>query len=153
MSRTASASFSGPGVLGGDRLGLDRDDVIDQRHRRRTDVAAGLQVGHRPGAALRGQAVVIVVERGRAGMHDELVGPQRVQQRLDDVERQADVVGDRPALARAEHGQVLADQLLDELLAQAGLFDRGRPGGDEVLVGEQRSQQALVDVQGVGLST
>ena len=76
-------------------------------------------------------------------MDHDLVGPQRAQQRLDHAERQADVFGDRPALARAEHGQVFADQLLDELLAQSGLFHRSRFGGTEVFVGQQRRQQTV----------
>ena len=71
--------FFRSGALGGDRLGVDGDDVVAQRHRRRADVAAGLHVGHGPGAALRGQAVIIVVERRRAGVDDELVRPERAQ--------------------------------------------------------------------------
>ena len=70
-------------------------------------------------------------------MDHDLVGSQRAQQRFDDVERQADVVGDGTALVRAEDGQILADQLLDELLAQARFFDRRGRAGGEILVGKQ----------------
>ena len=137
------------GGLGGDRLGLDRDHVVHQRHGRRTDVGAGLQEAPSPAPGPRGQAVVIVVEGGRPGVDHDLVGPQRGQQRLDDAERQADVFGDRPAVARAEHRQVLADQLFDELLAQPDLFDRSRLRRAEVLAGKQRRQQTVADVQGL----
>ena len=94
-----------------------------------------------------GEAVIVVVKRRRAGVDDELVRPQRVQKRLDDVERQAEVVGHRAALVGAEDGQVLADRLLDELLAQSGLFQRGRLGGNEVLVGQQGCQEGFIDVE------
>ena len=51
-----------PRRLGPNRLGLDRHDVVVERHRHRADVGAGLHRRAGPGQPLLGQRVAIVVE-------------------------------------------------------------------------------------------
>ena len=73
-------------------------------------------------AAPFSERVVVVIERSRARMRDRLLGAQHLEQRLENAERQANVVRDPPALTRAEHRQVLADQGLDIFLTEPRLF-------------------------------
>ena len=95
-----------------ERLGLDADDVVGQRDRRGAEVGAVVHEPPGPLAAHVGELIDIVVHRRRAAIDQELIVLELPQQRLEQDERQLDLVGDFAARAVAARQQVLEDQRL-----------------------------------------
>jgi hypothetical protein len=98
----------------GNRLRLDGDHVVGQRHGRRAHVSIGGNGGLRLLATLLGQREVIIVERGRAGMHDDLPRAQRCKHAVQDAERQGHAFGNVATAGGPGNQQVLENQRLDE---------------------------------------
>ncbi len=98
-------------------------DVGGQRHRRRADVLADVEVLARAIAAGVGQRVAVArrARSGGAAHFDELLGAHALDERLEHRERQPQAVGEREAgrLAAVER---LDQQLLDLIRAQAGVL-------------------------------
>ena len=103
-----------------------------------------------PLAALVGERVDEVAELGAGAVDHQLPLPQRLKDRLQQPERQADVVGDLPPAGRADQQHVLEDQVLDEGRGQARLLDALGLGRAKAVVRQDRSEQAAGSGWNVG---
>ena len=126
MSENAFSSCGFRGRSVANRLGVHRADVVVQRHRRRPDIGALPQRPQRPVAPDVGQPVDVIAQHRRAGRRNFLPLPQRHEAILENRHRQAEVVGNRAAALRADARQKLEDEILDQRIAEPGVFQRGR---------------------------
>ena len=90
------------GVLGRDRLGGDRLEIVVERHRRRADVGALLEVDLGPRPAGVGQRIDIIVGRRRVGVGEDLLVLELAEEVGERAERQAQLGGDPPAGGHAD---------------------------------------------------
>ena len=111
-------------MLGRDRLRGHRLEIIVERHRRRPDVGALLEVHLGPRPAGIGQRVNIVIGRRRVGVGDDLLVLELAEELGERPERQAQLGGDPPARRHADIEQELEDQALDHRMVQARLLER-----------------------------
>src|SRR5580704_19373501 len=103
-------------------------------------------MGLRVLAARFRERVVVVVERGRPGMHDELTGAQRAEKRLEHAEGKTDAVRKAAAAGGAAHLEMLENQRFDEWLRESRLFQGAGLGGPEILLGQNCCQNRGVQV-------
>ena len=100
-------------------------------------------MGLGPLAALLGQRVVVVVQRRRSGVDEDLAGTQRVKDPLQEAERQANRFGNASTAGGADNRQMLANERLDEPGRQSRFFHGPRDGRPEVLLGQNRCQRVF----------
>lgn len=127
-----------------DRLRFDRDDVVHQGDRSRSDVGTFLMKDAGTGPSVFGESVDIVVELTGTDVRDESAGPQSFERCLDDGERQADLGCDPASGAVATGEQDLRDECFEERLAESEFV--GGPGlaGPVFLAGEESCQQCRI---------
>ena len=112
------------GGLGPDRLGIHRDDVIGQRHGRRSHVRAVVEQRLGPLPALLRQTVNVVVQWRRRGVDQDLAGAEGMIHVLQDSEGQPHLLGDAAAAAGTDDREVLANERFNERRRQSRILDR-----------------------------
>ena len=112
------------GVLGRNRLGRDRIQVVLERHGSRSHISAFVQVDLGPGTASVRQRVNEVAGRGRACVVDDLLVLELPQKLRERAKGQAELGSDPPARGSAQVQEKLEDQALDHRMAQARFLKR-----------------------------
>jgi len=120
-------------VLAGQRLGPDSGNVVGKRHRRRTEVAALLEVAARALAPQIAELVLVVVHRRRAPVDHQLIDLQLPQELVDQHERQPDLLGDVAPRGVAPSEQVFQDQGFDGRIGELGVPERPRLDRKEIV--------------------
>ncbi len=122
-------------MLRGERLLGDRRDVVLKRNRGGPEIGAMFAQPPGPFSAHVGQLVDVVVHGRCAFVNDKLLGLHLAQQRVDDAERQADMVADLPADRVSARQQQLENQAFHGAGRHAGFGDRARFDRNEGVLG------------------
>src|SRR5262249_14739223 len=124
------------------RLSIDGGDVISQRHRRRPMISTSTMQKLRVFAPLITQRIVKIIERRTTLVSKELPRTKFLKSIFQDAIREAQLLGQTTAAFRADRGQVLQNERIDEPFIQTGFFEVSRLRRPKRFLGEEYGERA-----------